>query len=177
MTARAEASAPEGGDQAPALRARTGPLFELDGVDRLGIVIDRTGLEAYIPHRGLMMLIDGVVWHNDDYSRGVAVKHVRADEFWCAGHIPGRPLMPGVLMVEAGAQLASFLYYARVDHRKFAGFTRIENTVFRGTVTPGDDLLLLADLVRFQPRRFIYDLQGMVGDRIVFESRATGMIF
>ncbi len=158
-------------------RSRHGPLFDLSGIDLRSKVLTRADLEQFIPHRGTMMQIDGVVWQSDDYTRGVAVKHVRPDEFWCAGHIPGRPLLPGVLMIEAGAQLASYLYFVRMEHRKFAGFIRIEDTTFRGTVVPGDDFYLLSQEVKFHPSRFVADIQGMVNNKIVFGGRITGMIF
>ena len=93
-----------------------------------------------------------------------------------SGHFPGRPILPGVLMVEAGAQLASFLFHGRRNDDSIAGFTRIENAVFRGQVTPGHDLILLAREVKYQPKRFISDIQGVVDDRLVFESRITGMV-
>lgn len=156
---------------------RAGPLFDVSGLDpHAPPVIDRKGLEEWIPHRGHMLQIDGVLWHSPDYTKGVAIKHVRDDEFWVPGHIPGRPILPGVLMIEASAQLSCIMYFARINKGKFAGFTRIENSVFRGTVEPGDDLLLLSLEHKFHPRRFVADVQGMVKDKIVFESRVTGMI-
>jgi 3-hydroxyacyl-[acyl-carrier-protein] dehydratase len=80
-------------------------------------------------------------------------------------------------MVESGAQLASIMYYARVKTDKFAGFTRIEDTAFRGMVVPGDTLYLVTREVKFSMRRFVADVQGIVDDKIVFESRVTGMLF
>ncbi|MBL0921961.1 MAG: beta-hydroxyacyl-ACP dehydratase [Phycisphaerales bacterium] len=162
-----------GGGGAP----RNTPLFDVSHVDLAARAVTREGLESYIPHRGVMMQLDGVVWHSEDFTQGVGIRHVRPDEFWCAGHIPGRPIMPGVLMIETGAQLASFLYFSRMDHRKFAGFVRIEDFSFRDTVVPGDDLILLSQEVKFSSRRFIADVQGMVRGKVVFGGRVTGMIF
>jgi 3-hydroxyacyl-[acyl-carrier-protein] dehydratase len=124
-----------------------------------------------------MALLDAVVWLNPDLSQGIAVHHVRHDEFWVAGHIPGRPLMPGVLMIEAGAQLASLMFFKRTSIEAFAGFTRIEETVFRGQVVPGDDLFILCREVKFSPKRFITDIQGVVAGQVVFDSRITGLMF
>ena len=95
---------------------------------------------------------------------------------WVPGHFPGRPILPGVMMIEAGAQLASFLFHCRRNDDCIAGFTRIENAVFRGQVVPGQDLVVLAREVKYQPRRFISDIQGIVADRLVFEARITGMV-
>lgn len=151
-------------------------LIDLNEIDTSRVLLSRADLEKWNPHRGPIVQLDGVIWHDDSYSRGVGIKHVREDEFWVEGHFPGRPVMPGVLMVEAGAQLSSFLFYARRGGTCVAGFTRIENTVFRDTVSPGDDLYLLCTEVKFQPRRFISDIQGVVDGKVVFESRITGMV-
>lgn len=163
-----------GGGEAPS-RAK-GPLFDLNPISLAATMISAESIGGYIPHTGHMRQIDRVIWHSADFTRALAIKRVLPDEFWCAGHIPGKPILPGVLMIESGAQLASIMYFARMNHRRFAGFTRIEDTVFRGMVVPGDDLYLLALEVKFNPRRFVSDVQGIVNGRIVFESRITGMI-
>jgi len=159
-----------------AVRAPIELFVDLDRIDLSQRMISRERLQHWIPHRGHMAQLDGIVWHSDDFKLGVAIKPVRRDEFWTEGHFPGRPLLPGVLMIEAGAQLASFLFYIRQARRCIVGFTRIENTVFRGQVRPGDNLILLAREVKYSPRRFISDIQGLVDRRLVFESRVTGMV-
>ncbi len=166
----------EGGGAGGAARPGTVPLIDLASVDLSGTMIAHDKINDFIPHQGNMLLLDRVIWHRPDYTAAVALKKVRDDEFWCDGHIPGRPILPGVLMIEAGAQLASIMYFARCNHRNFAGFTRIENTVFRGMVVPGDDLYIVAREVKFHPKRFISDCQGIVNGKIVYESRITGMI-
>jgi len=151
-------------------------IVDLDTIDFTQMALTRDDLARWNPHRGHMAQLDGVIWHAPSYQQGVAIKHVRNDEFWVDGHFPDRPLMPGVLMVEAGAQLASYLFYVRQDHECIAGFTRIDNTVFRGQVHPGQDLLILAREVKYHPRRFVSDIQGVVDGKLVFESRITGMV-
>jgi len=151
-------------------------LFDLSGIDLEGVALDRAALERCNPHRGPIVQMDRVVWHSKDFKLAVGVKHVREDEFWVSGHFPENPVMPGVLMIESGAQLSSFLFYARRGEPCIAGFTRIDNTVFRGVVRPGDDLYLLSKQVKWSERRFVSDIQGLVDDRVVFESRITGMV-
>ncbi len=153
------------------------PLFDLSKIDLKRIAVRREEMERYIPHRGAMFLLDGIVWHNSVMSEGVAVKHVRDDEFWVPGHIPGRPLMPGVLMIECGAQLASYLYYKRSGVNWFAGFTRIEDVEFRGQVVPGDTFYVLCKEVKFNIKRFITEVQGMVNGQVIFQARIHGMAF
>jgi len=153
------------------------PIIDLSALDLGARVMSREDVATWNPHRGVMALLDAVIWLKDDLSQGVALKEVRDDEFWVTGHIPGRPIMPGVLMVEAAAQLASLLYYKRAMVDTFAGFTRIEDVSFRGQVVPGDSLYLLCTEVKFSPKRFVTDVQGLVSGQIVFEGRITGMNF
>lgn len=155
----------------------TEPIIDLSAIDLGRRVMSRAEIERYNPHRGLMAMLDGVVWLNDALSEGVAVKEVRPDEFWTAGHIPGRPLLPGVLMLEAAAQLASLMYYKRSGVLCFAGFTRIEEVAFRGQVVPGDTLYLLCKELKYTPKRFVTRIQGVVNAEVVFEGVITGMIF
>lgn len=151
------------------------PILDLSAIDLSACVSDREGIAKYIPHRGHFALLDRVIWHDDALANAAAIMHVRDDQFWAAGHIPGRPLLPGVLMVEAAAQLASYLYYKKFSHQIFAGFTRIEDTSFRTTVTPGTDLYLLAHIRKSHIKRFVSHVQGIVNGDVVFESTITGM--
>lgn len=151
------------------------PLFDISGVDLSRLILSRRQLERYNAHRDQMAMLDGIVWQSEDYTLGVAIKHVRDDEFWVKGHFPGRPMFPGVLMIECGAQLACYLYNVRMTEPLLAAFLRIDSASFRASVCPGEDLLLLCKEVKFSRRRFVSDIQGLVGDRVTFQARITGM--
>jgi 3-hydroxyacyl-[acyl-carrier-protein] dehydratase len=150
-------------------------LIDLSKIDLSACARDKASLQQKLPHRGLMLLLDRLVWEKPDHTEAVAVKHVRADEFWVPGHFPGRPMFPGVLMIEAGAQLACYLFIVRQPEVKLAAFLRIEQASFRSMVKPGDDLYLLCKEVKLGRRRFISDIQGVVSGRIAFDARVSGM--
>jgi 3-hydroxyacyl-[acyl-carrier-protein] dehydratase len=142
----------------------------------------REDIARYIPHRGDMALLDWVLWTSGDFQQGVALKRVRPDEFWCAGHFPERPVMPGVLMVEAGAQMACFLYNIRRPEPKIVLFTRIEECAFRAQVAPGDDFYLLCQELKMGNRSFQSAIQGVVGHplspgaKVAFDAKISGMV-
>ncbi|MEE2682274.1 MAG: beta-hydroxyacyl-ACP dehydratase [Planctomycetota bacterium] len=152
-------------------------LLDIDAVDLSQTWADAEAIEAVNPHRGEMRQLDRVVWWKDDRSAAIGIKEIREDEFWVSGHIPGRPLFPGVLQIEAGAQLSSFVMTERLTDAPFLGFTRVTDGSFRGQVVPGDTLVLCTREVKVNRRRFITDIQGIVNDKIVFEARITGMGF
>ena len=151
-------------------------LFDISAIDRDAVAVSEEQVGLINPQSGDMRHLDHVIWINDETSRALGVKQVRDDEFWVPGHIPGRPLLPGVLMIEAAAQLSSILYRKRTTEERFIGFTRCDHTIFRGQVIPGDTLYLLAQEVEFRPRRMICACQGLVGDTLVLETQITGMV-
>jgi 3-hydroxyacyl-[acyl-carrier-protein] dehydratase len=153
------------------------PLFDITRIDLGRVAASTQRIEEVNPHRGHMRLLDRVIWFNEDATLGLGVKDVRDDEFWVAGHVPGRPLLPGVLMIEAAAQLCSFLQGVRPNagNAEFMGFIRCDDVVFRGQVVPGDTLYLLAKEIVCRRRRFTSLTQGMVDGRLVFEGTVTGM--
>ncbi len=150
-------------------------LYDLSSLDPDRVLYDAAEIEKINPHRGVMRLIDHVIWESPERDGIVAVKRAHADEFWVPGHIPGRPLFPGVLQIEAAAQASSFVVLRREDDQEFMGFVACDGFKFRGHVTPGDTLLVLAQQVDFRKRRQQCLVQGYVEGQMVFEGSITGM--
>ena len=133
-------------------------------------------IEAVLPHRDLMRQLDAVVWWSDDYDRSVGIRDIKEDEFWVSGHIPGRPLFPGVLMIESAAQLCSFTQMLPREDVPFLGFTRCDDCVFRGSLVPGDRMILVTQLLSSNRRRFISRVNGFCNDKRILEVTITGMV-
>jgi 3-hydroxyacyl-[acyl-carrier-protein] dehydratase len=108
----------------------------------------RTEIEQILPHREPFLLIDEVVELTPGIG-AVARKHVRADEWYLAGHFPGRPVMPGVLIVEALAQTGAVAVLSDEENRgRIAFFGGIDDCRFKRVVEPGDTLDLRCELER-----------------------------
>jgi len=104
--------------------------------------LGREQIEAILPHRDPFLLIDEVV-ELEPGERVVARKRVRGDEWWFAGHFPGRPVMPGVLIVEAMAQTGAVAVLSQEENRgRIAFFGGIDGVRFKRIVEPGDELEL-----------------------------------
>lgn len=152
-------------------------VVDLSGIDLSGCALDAEGVRAVNPQRHEMEHLDGLIWYDAQKRELVGFKEVREDEFWVRGHIPGRPLLPGVLMIEAAAQLASVGYklFRSGEDERFVGFGGVTDVKFRRPVTPPARMLLLGKCVDLRSRRAIFETQGMVDGRIVFEATIIGM--
>jgi 3-hydroxyacyl-[acyl-carrier-protein] dehydratase len=110
--------------------------------------LGRSEIEAILPHREPFLLNDEVV-ELEPGSRVVARKRVREDEWYLAGHFPGRPVMPGVLIVEAMAQTGAVAVLSEEENRgRIAFFAGIDDVRFKRIVEPGDELRLECELER-----------------------------
>lgn len=157
-------------------RSESALLIDLDEIDLGGSVADREAIGRLNPHRHEMALLDDIVWISDDMTAAVARHRCSADAFWVRGHFPGMPLMPGVLQVEAGAQLACYIWNKQQPVPRLAAFLRLDNAAFRRSVVPGDELFILCRRVKLSRRRFISDVQGVVNGQVAFEARVNGMM-
>ena len=152
------------------------PLIDISTINLSSVVISPDEVGEINPQAGDMRQLDYVSYVNEDNTIAAGVKKVKKDEFWISGHIPGRPIYPGVLMIEAAAQLSSILYHLNSEATHFMGFTRCDNCSFRDQVLPGDTLAIVSIIRKFQRRRFVCDAQGFVEGNFIFEAKITGMM-
>ncbi|MBI2826565.1 MAG: beta-hydroxyacyl-ACP dehydratase [Planctomycetia bacterium] len=141
-------------------------------------VADIEEIRRYNLQRYQMEQLTRIVY--EDASRQVCVgyKDYGPDEFWIRGHMPGMPVLPGVLMCEAAAQLCS--YYARkhnlLGDNGVLGFGGLDEVRFRDVVTPGDRLVIVSALVKVRPGAMIVShFQGFVRQSMVCEGKIRGV--
>ncbi len=151
------------------------PLFDLAGIELDRVVLTREEVYARLPQRHEFMQLDGVVHIDLEHARGIGVRHVRDDEWWVRGHVPGKPILPGVLLLEMAAQTSAVLNSIAHEFSEFLAFGGVEECKFRGAVYPPATIYMLCQELEFRPRRLRSRTQALVDDRIVFEAVITGL--
>lgn len=155
-------------------------LFDLSQIDLdAKPLFDKEAICKVNPQSYEMQQLDGILWFDKEKHLILGYKDVTEHEFWVRGHIPGRPLMPGVIMVESAAQLLSFFVKQIFKVDGFIGFAGIDNTKFRSLVEPGKRLYLLGKIVKYKIKERTAHVttyvQGVVDGKMVFETTVSGM--
>jgi 3-hydroxyacyl-[acyl-carrier-protein] dehydratase len=145
-------------------------------IDTSSIMVDREGIRLANPQRFEMEQLTAIVSYDPERHLIVGYKDIAPDEFWVRGHMPDYPLMPGVMICEAAAQLSSyFCHLIKLNEGGFIGFGGMEDVRFRGQVRLGDRLVLVSKAIRVHRRRTVFETQGFVGTNMVYHGRIIGV--
>ncbi|MEX2315886.1 MAG: 3-hydroxyacyl-ACP dehydratase FabZ family protein [Pirellulales bacterium] len=141
------------------------------------VLADAETIRRYNPQRFEMEQLTAIVY--DDFEQGICVgyKDVTDDEFWVRGHMPGMPLMPGVIMCEAAAQLCCYhVQRHNLMDTKMLGFGGLDQVRFRGMVVPGDRLVIASQKLQLRPGAMIRSrFQCFVREQLVCEGEIRGI--
>jgi UDP-3-O-[3-hydroxymyristoyl] N-acetylglucosamine deacetylase/3-hydroxyacyl-[acyl-carrier-protein] dehydratase len=138
--------------------------------------LDIRRIQRILPHRYPMLLVDRVLEIQGD-QKAIGIKNVTFNDIFFQGHYPGTPIMPGVLIVEALAQLGGILLSQKLEHTgKLAVLLSMDKVKMRTPVTPGDQLLLEAVTVRVKSRTGHVRCKAFVGNKLAAEADIKFML-
>jgi 3-hydroxyacyl-[acyl-carrier-protein] dehydratase len=146
-------------------------------IDFNNVVADIEEIRRYNPQRFEMEQLTAIVYADPVRVACVGYKDVTENEFWVRGHMPGMPLMPGVVMLEAVAQVCCYCSHKyKLLGDSIVGFGGLEDVRFREPVVPGDRLVVMCELLKLRkPHLLVCRFQGVVNGRIVVDGRLKGI--
>jgi len=157
--------------------AREDLILDPGSVDFDNVVADLEAIRMNNPQRFEMEQLTAIVFEDKEEGIGVGYLDITDEAFWIRGHMPGMPLMPGVLMCEMAAQVSTwYVMQNNMMNGNKIGFGGIDEVKFRGIVRPGDRLLMAVQIIRHRPNRMLVSrFQGFVGSNMVVEGIIRGI--
>ncbi len=131
------------------------------------MILDINEIMKILPHRPPMLLVDRII-EIEPFKSAVGIKNVTMNEPQFQGHFPGQPIMPGVLLLEAMAQVGGVAMLYPAEHRgKIALFGGMENVKFKTPVVPGDQVVTKAEIVKVRGDFGVLHADAYVDDKLV----------
>lgn len=154
----------------------TNLIVDPKSIDLGNVLADLEEVRRYNPQRYEMEQITAIVRDDPDSGVVIGYKDTSEDDFWVRGHMPGMPLMPGVMMCEAAAQVCSYHAISQNLVDGILGFGGLDEVRFRGPVKPGDRLVIVTERVKFRRGAMVvYRFQCFVGENLVCEGQIRGV--
>ncbi len=155
--------------------AKKPPILDFSEFDLNRVIADIEKIRSHNSQRFEMEQLTAICFEDPERNIIVGYKDLGPDEFWTRGHMPGMPLMPGVIMCEAAAQLAS--YYANNNHLMdgLVGFGGLEKVRFRGVVRPGERFVIVSRLLKLRRMIMTCEFECFVNQNLVCEGILKGV--
>ena len=146
-------------------------------MEPLQLPLDYTAIERILPHRYPFLLVDRITEFEVD-KRIVGIKNVTINEPFFQGHFPGHPIMPGVLIIEAMAQVGGMLLLGTIEDpdQKVVYFMSLDNVKFRRPVIPGDQLRSEVEIVQLRGRNCRLKGVAYVAGQVVAEAEMLARV-
>lgn len=133
--------------------------------------LDIAAIQRILPHRFPFLMVDRIIELEED-RRAVGIKNVTINDYFFPGHFPDRPVMPGVMIIEALAQVGGVLLLNKPENAgKYAYFTSMDRVKFRRAVVPGDQLVLEVELTKMRSRTGQVETTAYVDGKVVAEGQ------
>lgn len=142
-------------------------------------IYGRDEIAKYVPQSFEFAMLDGILHVDKANKLAVGYYEAKTDSFWARGHIPGRPLMPGVLQIESAAQLCTFLFKRELSEGRtdFMGFGGVDNARFRGAVVPPARFITAVRCDQLRPKASYWTIQGYANQKLVLEGTIFAVAF
>jgi len=156
--------------------AKKSLILDHSEYDLANLVADIEEIGCYNPQRYEMVQLTAICYEDTKNCICVGYKDLGPDEFWVRGHMPGIPIMPGVIMCEAAAQVAGyFALKHKLMDAKMIGYGGLDEVRFRGVVQPGDRFVIVVRLLKVRRMMLTSDFQCFVDKNLVCEGILKGV--